>query len=550
MGKKVVAKQQEEQMTILSSMEKIVDLAEDSRLSEKFYTKIKRYTDFINEKCGLSPRQSVLLALWVENEESRDTMTDLLRYLGCRHIHLLRYSKEFDSLVQMQLLKKDDEDETFGFSVPAKVIKAFQENKMFVPKPKKNLKVTELLDNLKRLYELRIDDDIEYSDLIKQVSDLFDQNTHLSFVKKFRGYKLSQPEKVLLMRFVLLFAYRYDDDIEDSDLEDIFENHWILNFYLEDMRDGGHNLIKKNFVEYVNQDGLADRCHFKLSERIKEDLLSDVLNLNSQRNPTRGLLLYDKIDEKHLYFNEKDTSVLAELTNLLQPKNFDNVLKRLSRQGLRKGFSCLFYGAPGTGKTESVLQLAKQTGRHIMQVDISSMKSCWVGESEKIIKKLFDDYRNIVRKSDVAPILLFNEADALFGVRMENTQRAVDKMENAIQNIILQEMEVLEGILIATTNLTKNLDKAFERRFIYKISFSKPNLSTRKKIWHSMLPDLQENELEHIAQKYQFSGGQIENITRKKAINYILNGKDACFEQICAYCDDEQIIDSRVRVGY
>ena len=548
--KNLKKKVQEEELTILSCMEKIVDFAEDSKLSDSFYKKIKKYTDSLNEKCDLTPRQSVLLSLWVENEESHDSMTDLLEYLDCRHIHLLRYSSEFDVLVQKQLLKKDDDDDTFGFSVPCKVIQAFQEDKMYVPKPITNLKITELLDKIKRLYMLRQEDEIEYDDMVDEIKTLLEKNTHLPFAAKFIGYKLTQSEKVLLMKFVIQYAYYYDDDIEDSDLEDIFESHWILTWVLSNMRDGDSCLIKNGYIEYVNQEGLADRCHFKLGERIKDELLSDVLNLQSIRNPTRGLLLHNNIQEKKLFFNDKNTASITELIKLLQPDNYKNVLDRLAKQGLRKGFSCLFYGAPGTGKTESVLQIAKQTGRNIMQVDIANMKSCWVGESEKMIKKLFVNYRNIVRKSEVAPILLFNEADALFGTRMENTQHAVDKMENTIQNIILQEMEDLEGILIATTNLTKNLDKAFERRFIYKIEFTKPDIRTSKKIWHSMLPELKPAELDIVARKYLFSGGQIENVTRKKAINYILNGDEFTFEKLCSYCDDEQIVNSQMKVGY
>ena len=109
-----------------------------------------------------------------------------------------------------------------------------------------------------------------------------------------------------------------------------------------------------------------------------------------------------------------------------------------------------------------------------MQVNISQIKSCWVGESEKNIKGLFDNYRELVKKSEVTPILLFNEADAIIGVRKEGAQSAVDKMENSLQNIILQEMETLDGIMIATTNLQENMDKAFERRFLYKIKFDRP----------------------------------------------------------------------------
>jgi len=99
-------------------------------------------------------------------------------------------------------------------------------------------------------------------------------------------------------------------------------------------------------------------------------------------------------------------------------------------------------------------------------------------------------------------------------------------MENAMQNIILQEMENLNGIMIATTNLTDNLDKAFERRFLYKMEFPKPTPNERVHIWQSMLPELSDDNAMVLAKKYDFSGGQIENITRKHIVDCILNGED------------------------
>jgi SpoVK/Ycf46/Vps4 family AAA+-type ATPase len=214
----------------------------------------------------------------------------------------------------------------------------------------------------------------------------------------------------------------------------------------------------------------------------------------------------------------------------------------MKESGFRCGFTCLFYGAPGTGKTETVLQLARQTGRDIVQVNLSQLKSCWVGESEKNIKRLFDNYRNRVKKSKVTPILLFNEADAIINQRMEGAQTAANKMENSIQNIILQEMENLDGILIATTNLAGNMDKAFERRFLYKIKFEKPTLEARMSIWHEMIPALDENVTRTLATKYDFSGGQIENIARHYTIGNILHGKsDNDFNIITSYCDNERL---------
>ena len=206
---------------------------------------------------------------------------------------------------------------------------------------------------------------------------------------------------------------------------------------------------------------------------------------------------------------------------------------------MRKGFACLFYGGPGTGKTETVLQLARQTGRDLMQVDIAGMRDKYVGETEKNIKAVFSRYRDLCRNSEVAPILFFNEADALFNKRSENTEHSVDKMENAMQNIILQEMEDLEGILIATTNLTSNLDSAFERRFIYKVEFHNPNTEVKAKIWKSMLKDLSLEDARQLASRFDFSGGQIENIARKRAVDYILSGKLATLDDLESYCRAE-----------
>lgn len=187
--------------------------------------------------------------------------------------------------------------------------------------------------------------------------------------------------------------------------------------------------------------------------------------------------------------------------------------------------------------------MARLTGRDIMQVNMSEIKSMWVGESEKNIKELFDTYRAKVADLTIAPILLFNEADAIIGRRRVGADRAVEKMENSIQYIILQEMETLDGILIATTNLAANMDKAFERRFLYKVRFALPTAEARMAIWHEMLPELPGPTVRALAEKYDFSGGQIENVARHYAIDSILHGgdNDNTLSDIIAHCDNERL---------
>ena len=271
-------------------------------------------------------------------------------------------------------------------------------------------------------------------------------------------------------------------------------------------------------------------------------------NNNSQDNsysPT--LKFYTDIQKKTLFFNPAEQQQIQRLTQMLSPKKFHSIQRRLTAQGMRKGVVCLLHGGPGTGKTETVLQIARQTGRDILQVDIAGLRTKWVGESMKNIKSVFSTYRGICDAYDDVPILFFNEADGIFSKRSTRSQQYCDKEENAMQNIILQEIEEFDGILIATTNLACNMDEAFERRFLYTIELKKPEREVKAKIWSSMLKKLSKDDALHLATRFDFSGGQIENIARKRTIDYILSGRYASLDEIEAYCQSEILDDRKER---
>ena len=276
----------------------------------------------------------------------------------------------------------------------------------------------------------------------------------------------------------------------------------------------------------------------------KEDDYQDFNPSDSEDSYSPMLKSYTDIQKKTLYFNPEEQQQIRRLTQMLSPKKFHSIQRRLTAQGMRKGVVCLLYGGPGTGKTETVLQIARQTGRDILQVDIAGLRTRWVGESLKNIKSVFSTYRSICDACEQPPILFFNEADGIFGKRSTRTQQYCDKEENAMQNIILQEMEDFDGILIATTNLACNMDEAFERRFLYKIELKKPEREVKAKIWSSMLKNLSKNDALTLASHFDFSGGQIENIARKRTIDYILSGRYATLDEIETYCRSE-ILDNK-----
>jgi SpoVK/Ycf46/Vps4 family AAA+-type ATPase len=148
--------------------------------------------------------------------------------------------------------------------------------------------------------------------------------------------------------------------------------------------------------------------------------------------------------------------------------------------------------------------------------------------------------------------LFFNEADAIIAKRKEVNFSNVSDTENRIQNILLEEIENFEGILIATTNLANNIDTAFERRFLFKIEFQKPSITAKSQIWKSKMPHLSNEDCELLASKFDFSGGQIDNIVRKNEINEIIHGKKVNVKTLVEFCKEEtlSVQFSRTQIGF
>ena len=530
-------------MDLLTAVEQIVDKAKDSGLRSEFYRKADRYIKYLSEVMDLTKEQSVMLALFIDNsDDTRISLSDIGRYLDCHNARIIRYMNEIDVLEKRELVRCSREDKRMRYRVPIEVIEAFKNNKKYTPKNCSGLSCQEFFDEIQEVFELRNNKELTYELTVDKIKYLFDCNTHLLYVQKVKSYKLLEDDEMLLVLFSHLFVNNNDDNIGLYDIEFLYEKFiWSTTKY--DLKHDQHILQERKLIEYSNNDGFADRDSFRITTEVKRALFSE-LNLVSmdQAKKRNDVVKAEEITPKKLFYGDKISGQIDELGKLLDDAQYKEIRKRMKDTGFRCGFTCLFYGAPGTGKTETVLQLARRTGRDIVQVNISQIKSMWIGESEKNIKLVFDNYRTKVRECDITPILLFNEADAIIGIRKEGAERAIDKMENSIQNIILQEMETLDGILIATTNLAQNMDKAFERRFLYKIEFEKPTIEARMSMWHEMIPVLKEEETRILANKYDFSGGQIENIARHYTIANILHGEsDNVIDSLSAYCDSERL---------
>ncbi|MCJ8270101.1 MAG: ATP-binding protein, partial [Psychrosphaera sp.] len=191
----------------------------------------------------------------------------------------------------------------------------------------------------------------------------------------------------------------------------------------------------------------------------------------------------------------------------------------LEKWGLQKtlkpGYRSLFYGPPGTGKTLTATLIGDQLGLDVYRIDLSSMVSKYIGETEKNLANLFDQAQS------KRWILFFDEADALFGTRSQGSS-ANDRHANQQVAYLLQRIEDFPGIVILATNLRANIDEAFSRRFQSLIYFPMPDAEQRLLLWQSILNGHCElasgQDLSDIAEKYELSGGAITNVVRYAAI--------------------------------
>ncbi|WP_233522187.1 ATP-binding protein [Prevotella sp. TF12-30] len=546
MVKQISDKKDVEPIDLLQAFEIIVEKAKGSSLGEEFYQEAEPYLVFVSGKLCISKRASVIMALFADRcYDTHIRFSDLTEFLDCRILTLLRYSNETQELIDKEYVCQN-RIEGLSYSIPMEVMEAFQHNQRYIPSDVDEFTARELFDKFDELFSKCRCEKLNKQVLRKKLRALVVKNSNLAFVKAMALYDINVEDKdfPLFILLCTLFVIDGDDDIRCHDLDFIYEEgESVWRWAKRDLSQGNHRFLQKKFIEYTNDDGFADRESFKITDCAKKLLFSE-MNLSAMQGsrPKGSMLSFESIKPKQLFYNDKERKLVEELAALLDEKNFQGIRDRLKETNFRSGFACLFYGAPGTGKTETVLQIARKTGRDLILVNISDIKSMWVGESEKNIKGIFDDYRKMVKQSAKTPILLFNEADAIIGKRMVGAEKAVDKLENNIQDIILQEIEQLDGILIATTNLAENMDKAFERRFLYKVKFEKPDLHGRLQIWQTMIPSLNDADASFLAARYDFCGGEIENIARHYTIQSILHGKPAnMLKSLVGYCDSERL---------
>ena len=532
--------------SLTACMNRIYRRVQTGGLSPDAMHELEQDAEYVAERFGIDKEGAILLSAILEKSGTNNQMDDedLAMYLGCTNIEFIRFHEKLRDMDKAGIIHfVGGRSSRRSFIVTPETLKAVECNGNFTPVKMSGLTTEEVFTRFRKFFGSFRGDAIDCDRLLEELDTLVRYNDHLSFCKKVMDSALYTDCTDTERRMFYYLCHRFVSHGDTSvsldiltDFTEFMEDDECLkrHFTHENMA-----LQRAGLVSFANEDGFVDTNALSLSDQVKSEFFTDIEIASEETAKYRDIVSADSITAKDLFYNKAEGEQVGRLASLLDEQNFKEVQNRLVSSGMRKGFNAIFYGAPGTGKTASVYELARQTGRDIFHIDVTKLKSKWVGESEKSVRTAFKIYRKMCRNCAKAPIMLFNEADAIFSKRIENVEQSVDQMNNAIQNIILEEMENLEGILIATTNLLSNLDPAFERRFIYKVEFKMPEKESRAKIWKSMAPSLSEDDAIALAGKFTFSGGNIENVARKSTVEYILSGNEPTLSTLETYCQEE-----------
>lgn len=544
---------------ILETIEKIYSRSKDSQLKSELFENLKSELEKFSDYLRVDQLSALLFANAFTIGHRENSFHEIFKYFGMNEfLEVLKHQANIELLYKKSLLKnkRARQCQFNTFEVPQGIIDKISKGEPIPVTASENIPPKGFVDVLQEFDELSDQFDDEKINLMEfryEMRSLIENNLHFPFFTKMKNWNLNDFETFFLL-----------DTIWDA------VDHGNNNFNTNVSRTvGGFYKSKSNELEVVTsivsgetrlttqrlidleKSKYKNRVNAKLSKYVLKTLReTQKIKLDIIEEENTSLLLHSKIKRKELFYSKNESIQIETINNILDETKFRSVKKMMAQKAMPAGITILLHGEPGTGKTETIYQLAKASGRNIFKVDISQTKTMWFGESEKLVKKIFTDYKDLKKDEKRCPILLFNEADAVIGKRRTTGSSSVSNTENAMQNILLEEIENFEGILCATTNLIENMDAAFERRFLYKVKFEKPLLQNSAKIWLSKLPFLKESESLLLAETFSFSGGEMENIARKSTLHEILTGDIPDFELVNKFCSEEKWAKSFSKIGF
>jgi hypothetical protein len=505
-----------------------------------------RSVSALSKRLGISKEQALVFAysFFKTLTSKAFSAQDLRLEMSSEPFDLPKVLRNLTTLYAAKLVLKSDSYSGEEYSVSKNVVLLIDDNN---PPNVENVgakkDILELSDEIFQLVTMRYETMITHDEFYNEMTQILDLQGDYKVFSYLRKQGVSQNEWLIFLVTFVAHLSGEDYACTKKMVKNMYSGSRNQFEYRTKLQKEETQLQQKKLIEFAG-DEFKNKEQICIPDSVLKEILEDhypfvIEKKQSELNAT-DLIQPTDIITRELFYNNGEVSEINTLKDLLHPEKFASIQENMKEAGYKSGFCVLLHGTPGTGKTETVMQLAKQTGRLVLKVDIATIRDKFVGETEKNISEIFARYKRLCKQTELTPILLFNEADALFNKRV-TVRQSVDQMNNSMQNILLEALENFEGILFATTNLAPNMDTAFERRFLYKIKFLNPSDQARRSIWQEHFPELDTEILEEIASSFTISGGQIENVVRKAKLQTILYKHSISMDLLRKLCTEESI---------
>jgi SpoVK/Ycf46/Vps4 family AAA+-type ATPase len=434
------------------------------------------------------------------------------------------------------------------FQVDEKIYEALLNDKKEGLKFKPAENFNQLLKNVNEIFRKRKDgcfDAATLKKLVERELNAAAKDEALNWLNSFSD--LSLEDKILF----LFAAYTHQKDDEQIDLEyhikQLEDNFSKQKEFRDRIANKTSSLITNDLL-FKDEDGFIFDEFVGLTDKAKDALFEkDKTTTKKSAFSTATIINPQDIFLEELFYNESEWQQINTIEKILSKEKHQLVVNQLVDNGLAKGISIIFNGSSGTGKTATAKRLAKITNRPLFCVDVEKIANKWIGDSEKNTKKIFDEYYEFSNQCELTPILFFNE-DSIFSKRVD-VGHSSDRTHNSMQNILLEQMEQFSGISIVTSNHAEKLDKAFERRFLYKVEFEKPTKETQFSLLSNSFQNISKNTINTILEDYSFTGGQIYNIRKKYIMQCIID--DANMDELfIKLCKEESVTKTTQKIGF
>lgn len=510
----------------LSALKKLVDMA------DKFKMSIDRAAIFATVHCMSS----------TDIRLSERAITAFLKPFFQENSKLIR--TQLREMQRVGLLEKERYEGIHIFSIESAISEAIDNGDIDTISNVGPIGLDAVLEYFRK--KLLDHDHLGKAEVKQYVDDIVEKNTQLNVIKYCNRKYFTET---LLDAYVCLAVC----------VKSVYDNDAFNFSYMDNYINMG-----KNYIQYMRREILTESWA-PIAEGLIENAGGGMVDFNPELKLTpKGFDYFLKeldpemlqflrsrlgkvnvpmmqpkdIQKVDLYFNSDFAKRIDRMSTILMPQKFAEFQASFPKNAKMKGLTLLFHGGPGSGKTEMVLQLCRKTKRPLMKIEVTDFQSKWVGESERKLKQIFTDYKTACERLEVAPILFLNECDQIIGKRV-GIRNSVDQMNNALQNILLEQLEQFQGIMIGTTNLTKNMDEAFERRFAMKFQFESPNETAKVSIWKSAIKGLRQQEAIALVKQFDFTPGEINNVARRFMVESLLGLEKSRLQTLQELCETE-----------